>query len=535
MATLLDVTSRELRFYLFKAKKYRNFSLPKASGGYRKISSPANALKIIQRKLNQVLNAVYGSRSPVHGFVRARSIKSNATRHLGAEWLVNFDLANFFPSIHFGRVKGLFSHKPYNLPEEAALTLAQICCEGKVLPAGAPTSPVVANMVCGQFDAQMKALAKQFGCVYTRYADDITISTRSRRLPPAIAVRDPATKRWVLGDDVRNVVSANLFTVNNKKTRIRSRNTRQEVTGIRINSGLNVSRELIRQVRAMIHAWENFGEAAAEAEFRTRYDRKHRAKAQPSFRAVLRGKIEFIGFVRGRDDEIYLRLLTRFLFLDDGLRARPVLVLPSTKDSVVGHAVWLLMGKDGDPQGTAFAVEGGYLLTAAHCVQQQMWASRPGFHSKQYPVVVTKIDNIRDMAQISVAARVPVQLRIGDDSTLGSGAPIVLLGFPHYHDGDTVSIRRGSITQNRTYIDVPHHVIDADIVVGNSGGPVLNNKNEVIGIAVKGLSTPGIFSQFDQLSSFVPIRLLQYMKDVPQKDADAKEAIASAVIPTCCS
>jgi RNA-directed DNA polymerase len=447
--------------------------------------------------------------------VRDRSIKSNAQRHLGAEWVLNLDLENFFPSIHFGRVRGLFSHKPYNLPEEAAQTLAQICCYNRMLPVGAPTSPIVANMVCARLDAQAKQLARQYGCVYTRYADDITFSTRSRRFAPAIVFRDANAKAWVLGQDLRNVVSSKFFVINEKKTRVRGKNARQEITGLCINEGLNVPRELVRQVRAMLHAWENYGEAAAQDHFLMRYDRKQRAQPPKSFRAVLRGKIEFIGFVRGRDDGIYVGLLTRFLFLDEALRARPVLVGPGTVASVVGQAIWLLLDKDGDSQGTAFAIEGGHLLTAAHCVNQQMRASRPWLENKQYPVVVEKIDEIRDVAQVAIVGRTPVALRLGNSSGMAIGTSISLLGFPNYHVGDSVSIRRGSITQSRTYIDVPHYIIDADIVVGNSGGPVLNDKNEVIGIAVKGLGTPGIFSQYDQLSSFVPVDLLQYMKEVP--------------------
>jgi RNA-directed DNA polymerase len=519
IAALLDVSSRELRYYLYKAKRYRIFDLKKRSGGFRRISTPDNSLKIIQRKLNQVLHAVYGGRSPVHGFVRKRSIRSNAERHIGAEWILNFDLADFFPSIHFGRVKGLFGHKPYNLPDEAALALAQICCHDRVLPVGAPTSPIVANMVCGRLDAEMKALAKQYGCMYTRYADDITFSTRSRRFAPSIAYRDPTTKLWVIGDEVRNVVKSNLFSINDKKTRVRNRNSSQEVTGIRINERLNVPRTLIRQVRSMIHAWETYGEAAAESHFITQYDTKQRTRSIRSFRSVLRGKLEFIGFVRGRDDEIYVRLLTRFLFLDSALVARPIVVTSNTNDRVLSQAIWLLLGKDDDPQGTAFAVEGGNLLTAAHCVAQEMWATRPGFDNKRYPVTVTKIDAVRDTAQISIDARVLISFKLGDDSGLRVGSSIVLMGFPHYHVGDSVAIRRGAITQSRPYNKIPHYVIDADIVVGNSGGPVLNQRNEVVGLAVKGVQTPGVFNQYDQLSSFVPIGLIRHMKDVPRPTA----------------
>jgi RNA-directed DNA polymerase len=148
------------------------FRLRKRTGGYRVISRPNGPLIIIQRKLNQVLRAAYSARSPVHGFVRHKSIVTNARRHLQKRLVLNFDLENFFPSIHFGRVKGLFQGKGYMLPEQVATTLAQICCDKGVLPIGAPTSPVLSNMVCAQMDSRLKRLAMGSGCTYTRYADD---------------------------------------------------------------------------------------------------------------------------------------------------------------------------------------------------------------------------------------------------------------------------------------------------------------------------------------------------------------------------
>ena len=150
LANLLEVPLKTLSFYVYKKHNYREFKLVKRSGGVRSVATPNTSLKIIQRKLAQVLMAVYGVRGPVHGFVRARSVKTNAQRHLGARWLLNFDLKDFFPSIHYGRVAGLFSGKAYSLPAPVAALIARICCYKTVLPVGAPTSPVIANMICGK-------------------------------------------------------------------------------------------------------------------------------------------------------------------------------------------------------------------------------------------------------------------------------------------------------------------------------------------------------------------------------------------------
>jgi len=344
LASLLEVTRSQLGFYLYRSNRYKSFHLTKKSGGQRVIHAPDNALKLIQRKLGQVLQAVYRGRAPVHGFAVGRSIRTNAWRHLGCTTLLNFDLADFFPSIHFGRVLGLFSGKPYSLPHPVALTLARICCFQKALPAGAPTSPVVSNMICAQMDAQLKELAVRNKCRYTRYADDITFSTRLDRFPPAVASRDPSSDEWVVGDQLSEVIAKNGFKINDSKTRVGTRHSRREVTGILLGERLNVKRNRIRQARAMLNAWEKYGEAAADGEFRAKYDKKQRAGASPPFRNVLRGKLEFIGFVRGADDALFLKLRERYACLDPDSVLRPITLGAGATDEVLAQAVWLLEG-----------------------------------------------------------------------------------------------------------------------------------------------------------------------------------------------
>jgi RNA-directed DNA polymerase len=508
LAALLEITPKELGFYLHVAKKYQQFEIRKRSGGTRTISSPANALKIIQRKLNQVLHAVYRGRAPVHGFARGKSIRSNARRHLGCRLLLNLDLKDFFPSIHFGRVKGLFQSKPYSLPERVAVVIAQICCHKRMLPAGAPTSPVVANMVCAQMDSQLKELAKRFGCTYTRYADDISFSTRENRFPPVITCRDPSSNRWCIGDQLRKVIVDNQFSVNDSKTRVCSNRTRLEVTGLTINKRVNVPRKIVRQVRAMLNAWEKYGLGPAQDEFLAKYNLKQRKEAQVDFRKVLRGKLDFIGFIRGRDDDLFLKLLARYAALDPQATIRTITISKEASDAVIAQAVWLIEDANGN-QGTAFAAEGYGLLTASHVVEgTEILAYRPAYDVKQYRVNVVSRSEEVDLAQLHIDARIPVQLPLGNPNPLELGDEVTLAGFPRYHVGDSVHINRGPITQKRRYMGVPHYIIQPTIVFGNSGGPVLNRENQVVGIAVKGQGTPGRFSRDDELSSFVPTTML---------------------------
>jgi RNA-directed DNA polymerase len=511
IARLLDVTARELRFYLYKATKYRRFEINKKMGGVRIIYSPDNALKIIQRKLNQVLQAVYKGRAPVHGFARRKSIRSNARRHLGCNLLLNLDLADFFPSIHFGRVKGMFQGRPYSLPEPAALVLAQICCYRGALPIGAPTSPVVANMVCARMDSQLKGLASRFECTYTRYADDISVSTGLDRFPPAITLRDASSGRWVIGDQLGKVIADNDFKINIAKTRVYSPGTRFEVTGLTISERVNVRRRLLSQVRAMLNARRKYGLAAAQAEFTAKYDSKQRNKRPADFDQVLRGKIDFVGFIRGHDDGLFLKLLERYADAVPNARIRPITITKSASDAVLAQTIWLLEDEEGY-QGTAFAAEGYGLLTAWHVAEHNMVASRPLFSPKTYKVTVLMKSEETDLAQLQIEGRIPVQLGLGDPDTLRVGDQIKLAGFPNYHVGDSVHFDGGPITQTRKYMGVPHFVIKPAIIKGNSGGPVLDTSNRVVGVAVKGQGTPGRFSKEDELSSFVPTTMLKELK-----------------------
>jgi len=127
LANLLSLTPKALRYFCH-AKPYKTFSLAKKAGGKRVICAPTGPLKTVQRRLAEILLEVYGGRAPVHGFATGRSIKSNASPHVGRKFVFSVDLANFFPSIHFGRVRGLFASKPYSLPLAIANSLAQLTC-----------------------------------------------------------------------------------------------------------------------------------------------------------------------------------------------------------------------------------------------------------------------------------------------------------------------------------------------------------------------------------------------------------------------
>ena len=162
LALLLNYRYEGLVYQLYKVqteKKYETFFVQKKSGELRTIHAPSPKLKYLQRRLNEVLQNVYLPKPVVFGFTSGKNIVDNASKHKKKNWVLNIDLENFFPSINFGRVRGMFMHKPYNLPDEVATTLAKICCFDNSIPQGAPTSPVISNMICAQMDSQLQDLA----------------------------------------------------------------------------------------------------------------------------------------------------------------------------------------------------------------------------------------------------------------------------------------------------------------------------------------------------------------------------------------
>ncbi len=127
LASILAISTKQLGFYLNRGRIYRTFKLNKRTGGQRQISVPRTGLFHIQRKLVPFFHSLYRYRSPVHGFVPGRSIRSNAHQHLHSSVVMNLDLKQFFPSITFARLYGLFQRKPYSLPSNVATMIARLC------------------------------------------------------------------------------------------------------------------------------------------------------------------------------------------------------------------------------------------------------------------------------------------------------------------------------------------------------------------------------------------------------------------------
>lgn len=513
VAPLLGVSWAKLRYILYRMKdnqRYRDFEIPKKSGGKRLITAPHVEMKEVQRKLNELLTAVYKPRFSTHGFAKARSIVTNAEAHVRARYVFNLDLADFFPSIHLGRVRGLFLKKPFECKPKVATVLAQICCHNGKLPQGAPTSPIISNLICGKMDVDLQRFAREHACTYTRYADDITFSTERRDFPPSVAYHDENGGKIRVGEGLLSIIKKNTFVINEAKLRLQNQNRRQIVTGLKVNSFPNVPRKLLSQVRAMLHAWRKYGLQAAETEYQAKYDKKHRAtfRGRPSFKFVLKGKIEFIRMVRGNKSAVFLKFGRELRVLDAKLVKGWDL---DSLEEKIQASLCVLEGETIEgTQGTGFFLKDVGLVTCQHVLQEKLQAFRSDKPKKRYTTYIIAKDETIDLAILKT--RLPHEHSLeGNYREPKKGEQVYLCGFPKYSPGTTEITISAQIIGSRIHMGFRRYLLDKAIVEGNSGGPVIDMNGKVIGIAATGTtdrSSRNPQEQFGVISIYNLTRLI---------------------------
>jgi len=306
LCKLLKVSYVEL-VNLINHPVYNYYLIRKEKGGRRKIYAPANHLKKAQKTINYYLQAYYLCIKPsnVFGFVinphymgKYCNIAENASVHTNKKFVLNIDLKDFFPSISAKQVKKLFSSPIFNFDEQISTAITLLTTYKGKLPTGAPTSPVISNFVCLQLDADLMQFSEANGLSYSRYADDMSFSSDCS-----------ITKDFHSG--IAQIIEKNGFIINEKKYRLKSSNRRQIVTGLTVNTKVNVSRKLLKKIRAMLHdltknginrATINHFNLCGEPDVRSRAMFIHR----------LEGFIDFVGQVRGKNDLIYIKLKEGF-------------------------------------------------------------------------------------------------------------------------------------------------------------------------------------------------------------------------------
>ena len=278
VARLLDVQPKFLAkqiYHVDDSDKYHQFNIPKKSGSKRQINSPNSNLKFIQSRLSRLLYQCYfdlhgkpdkPSQVLSHGFQRDRdlSIFTNAKRHTNKRYVFNVDIADFFPSFNFGRVRGYFiKNKSFSLNETVATVIAQTACFKNSLPQGAPSSPIITEFISQVLDFRLQSIASGYRCTYSRYADDITFSTNLKEFPSKIGFSFPVPKIWVAGPDLEKAVVKSGFELNAKKVRMQHFNQRQATTSLTVNKKVNVRTFYYKGVRLVAHAMMTHGKAEA--------------------------------------------------------------------------------------------------------------------------------------------------------------------------------------------------------------------------------------------------------------------------------
>lgn len=264
----------------------------KRDGRLRLIEVPKSRLRTLQRKILKGLLEYVPPHECAHGFRKGRNTVSYAAPHTGKSVVVRFDLADFFASVHAGRIHALMRTLGY--PVEVARALTAICTNrvpsGRLLaddvrqrfdwrekqryrtrhlPQGAPTSPALANLCAFRLDLRLAGLARTMGASYTRYADDLAFSGGD----------DLARGVQRLAARVAAIAMEEGFSIQLRKTRIMRRSARQHLAGVVVNERPNLARDEFDTLKAILTNCVRLGAASQNRQ-------GHR-----DFRAHLEGRV----------------------------------------------------------------------------------------------------------------------------------------------------------------------------------------------------------------------------------------------------
>ena len=260
---------------------YKEFEIPKRSGGTRRITAPTGRLKDIQKCISVILAPYYQVPECVHGFTEGKSVASNASMHTAKNYVLNIDLKDFFPTITYTRV--VKSLKGLGFNDEVSDIIARLCTipmwdeQSQMLrnslPQGSPASPLLSNIVCSTLDRRLTDLARRHRVTYTRYADDMTFSSNH-----SVYAKDSSFLQ-----ELEDIVRSCGFKINEKKTRLQKKGSRQEVTGLIVCEKVNTYRQFTKNLRAAVFHAETNG--------CTPYD----------FNNIM-GRISYLAMVKGPDN-----------------------------------------------------------------------------------------------------------------------------------------------------------------------------------------------------------------------------------------
>jgi len=270
-------------------RHYHYDFLKKRDGGIRLIEKPKVRLKILQRNIYQQMLMPLETHPAAHGFCKDRNCVSHASKHVGKQYLISYDIADCFHSINWPTIKAVFRRLGY--ADEVAVYLTALCSHQvqldyktrrlfnrtqrerltqRHLPQGAPTSPALANAALSRLDLRLSGLANTLDMDYSRYADDIALSSDEHR---DWRFLEPLVGGICLDEGV---------SLNHRKTRIKRAHQKQRLVGIVVNRKTNIDRQYFDVLKATLTNCKRHGIESQNQE-------RH-----PHFRAHLLGRIQHV-------------------------------------------------------------------------------------------------------------------------------------------------------------------------------------------------------------------------------------------------
>jgi retron-type reverse transcriptase len=257
LASLIHVDSKKIKlFSTFPHRYYKKYKVKKSNGGFREIKQPTKDLKGIQAWiLRNILDKLSPSTYAI-AYVKKRNIADNVSPHSINRYFICLDIEDFFPSISIRRVAKVFSTIGYSRKE--ASILAKLCtCNGGLiyrrvfhptfdgnLPQGAVTSPSLSNLIAAKLDRRIAGYISRRNIVFTRYADDMTLSSNNyRTLCQSLEI-------------VLKIIKSEHFKPNVNKLRVLGPRRRCYITGLVKDSSeskFGIGRRKKKHMRAVMH------------------------------------------------------------------------------------------------------------------------------------------------------------------------------------------------------------------------------------------------------------------------------------------